>query len=148
MHLVASLPDGSGERELFRPPMKTWVWGTSWARQADLIAFTVGEIFAPAAVVDIWTVHGDGSGARNLTGGRFRNNAFPDLTPDGKEIVFRSNRDGEKSVYLMDSDGTNVRRITSGAGVQSMPSISPAGDLVAFSTFQLPSEQTKQELAR
>src|SRR5207344_199075 len=96
-----------------------------------------GEIFTPEAVVDIWTVHGDGSGARNLTGGRFRNNAFPDLTPDGKEIVFRSNRDGDKSVYLMDADGTNVRRITPGEGVQSMPSISPAGDLVAFSTFQL-----------
>ena len=137
MHLVASRPDGSGERELFRPAEKTWVWGTSWARQADVIAFTVGPIFAPEAVVDIWTVHGDGSGARNLTDGRFRNNAFPDSTPDGRQIVFRSNRDGDKSVYLMDSDGTNVRRITSGDGVQSMPSISPAGDLVVFSTFQL-----------
>ena len=113
MHLVANHPDGSREREVFRPPTSTPVWATSWARRADLIAFTVGPQFAPDdAVVDIWTVHSDGSKATNLTKGRFRNNAFPDLTADGSQLVFRSTRDGNKEIYLMNSDGTTVRRIT------------------------------------
>jgi Tol biopolymer transport system component len=87
--------------------------------------------------VDIWTVRGDGTGARNLTAGKYRNNAFPDITPDGREIVFRSTRDGNRDLYLMRSDGTDVRRIVSGPGTHTMPSISPAADLVVFSTFQL-----------
>jgi TolB protein len=138
--LVVSRFDGPGEREVFRPAKGAEVWGTSWARRADLIAFTVGQPFAPEdAVVDIWTVRSDGSNPTNLTKGQFRNNAFPDLTADGREIVFRSSREGKKDIYLMSSDGTNVRRVTSDPARQlaSMPSISPKGDLVAFSTFQI-----------
>ena len=137
MHLVASRPDGSGERELFRPPTKAWVWVTSWARQADLLAFTVGTIFQEDAGLDIWTIHGDGTGARNLTGGRFHRSAFPDLTADGSRIVFRGEHEGSRSVYTMGADGTEVRRLTPGDGVQSMPAISPAGDLLVYATFRL-----------
>ncbi len=70
----------------------------------------------------------------NLTGGKFRNNAFNDLTADGKEMVFRSTREGNKEIYLMNSDGTNVRRITNNPADDTMPSISPSGDVIAFSS--------------
>ncbi len=139
MHLVVNHLDGSKAGEVFRPSKSATVWATSWARRADLIAFTLGPQFAPDdAVVDIWTVHGDGSNPTNLTQGKFRNNAFPDLTADGSEIVFRSTRDGNKQIYLMNSDGTNVRRITTDPAVDTMPSISPNGDMIAFSSnFQI-----------
>ncbi len=140
MHLVASHFDGSGKREVFAPSTSMRVWATSWARRADLIAFTVGPQFASDdAIVDIWTVRSDGSKATNLTQGRFRNNAFPDLTADGSQIVFRSTRDGNKDIYLMNSDGTNIRQITQDEDVDTMPTISPNGDLIAFSSndFQL-----------
>ncbi len=140
MRLVAHRLEGSGDREVFRPAKAAPVWAMSWARHADLIAFTVGPPFAPEnAVVDIWTVHGDGSAPTNLTKGKFRNNAFPELTADGREIVFRSTRDGKKGIYMMSSDGTNVRRVaTDPAGaLATMPSISPNGDMIAFSTFQI-----------
>jgi TolB protein len=138
--LIASRFDGSREREVFRPAKGAEVWGTSWARRADLIAFVVGPPFGPKdAVVDIWTVHSDGSHATNLTKGKFRNNAFPDLTADGREIVFRSTRDGDKAIYLMNSDGTNASRIAAdpAAFLATMPSISPKGDMIAFSTFKI-----------
>jgi hypothetical protein len=139
-HLVVSRFDGPVERDVFRPAKGSEVWGTSWARHADLIAFTVGPSFAPDdAVVDIWTVHSNGSNPTNLTRGQFRNNAFPDLTADGREIVFRSTRDGKKAIYLMSSDGTNVRRVAADPGEYraTMPSISPNGDMIAFSTFKI-----------
>jgi Tol biopolymer transport system component len=145
--LVASRFDGSREREVFRPAKGAEVWGTTWARRADLIAFTVGQPFGPDdAVVDIWTVHSDGSHATNLTKGKFRNNAFPDLTADGREIVFRSTRDGDKAIYLMNSDGTNVRRVGKdpAKALATMPSISPNGDMIAFSTFQIYLQALKQ----
>lgn len=135
VHLVASAPDGTHPREVFRPPGEINIWATSWSRKADVIAFTTGPEFAPDnAVVDIWTVRADGSGAKNLTNGKFANNAFPDVTADGKQIVFRSTRDGNKEIYLMNSDGTNVRRITNDPANDTMPSISPNGDMIAFTS--------------
>jgi Tol biopolymer transport system component len=134
MSLVISHLDGSGKRQVFRPPTSMPVWATSWARHADLIAFTVGPIFAPDdAVVDIWTVHSDGSHATNLTQGKFRNNSFPELTPEGRQIVFRSTRDGGKNIYIMNADGTDVRRVTNDSKVDTMPTISPSGDVIAYS---------------
>jgi TolB protein len=136
MRLAANDLDGSSMRELFRSGKSGDVWATSWARHANLIAFTTGPQFAPnEAVVDLWTVPGDGSKpATNVTAGKFRNNAFPDLTADGREMVFRSTRDGHKDIYLMNSDGSNVRRITNDTANDTMPSISPNGDMIAFSS--------------
>jgi TolB protein len=135
MHLVINRADGSGEREIFRPTPGASVWATSWARDADLIAFTVGPIFATDdTVVDIWTIHSDGTEGTNVTQGKFKNNAFPDLTADGRQIVFRSTRDGNKEIYLMNSDGTNVRQITHDPSGDTMPAISPRGDLIAFAS--------------
>jgi len=134
--LVVNHLEGPNEREVFRASKNAPVWATSWARRADSIAFTVGPQFAPDdAVVDIWTVHSDGSNPTNLTKGKFRNNAFPDLTADGREIVFRSTRDGNKQIYLMNADGTNMRRITTDPADDTMPSISPNGDMIAFSSY-------------
>lgn len=140
MRLVIHRFDGSEDREIFRPAKAAPVWAMSWARRSDLIAFTVGPIFASEdAAVDVWTVHSDGSFPTNLTQGKSRNNAFPDLTADGREIVFRSTRDGKKGIYLMNSDGTNARRVATdpAGGNATMPSISPNGDMIAFSTFQI-----------
>ena len=149
-HLVVSRFDGSREREVFRPPNGEPVWATSWARAADRIAFAVGQPFGPDdAVVDIWTAHSDGSNATNLTGGRFRNNAFPDLSADGRQIVFRSTRKGNKAIYLMNSDGSETRRVASNpdGGNATMPTISPSGDMVAFSTFQIQLQPLKNGFA-
>jgi TolB protein len=138
--LVVSRFDGSREREVFRPPPGQEVWATSWARRADRIAFAVGQPFsADDAVVDVWTARSDGSHPRNLTGGTQRNNTFPDLSADGSQIVFRSTRDGRKAIYLMSSDGTRVRRVATDPNdyVATMPSISPGGDMIVFSTYKL-----------
>ncbi len=136
MRLMINHLDGSNAREIFRPGKIDNVWATSWARRADLIAFTTGPQFAPDdAIVDLWIVRADGSkSATNLTAGKFRNNAFPDLTADGRDMVFRSTRDGNKEIYLMNSDGTNVRRMTNDPADDTMPSISPKGDMIAFSS--------------
>jgi Tol biopolymer transport system component len=136
MRLMINHLDGSNAREIFRPSKIDNVWATSWARRADLIAFTTGPQFAPAdAIVDLWTISASASKrATNLTAGKFRNNAFPDLTADGREMVFRSTRDGNKEIYLMNSDGSNVRRITNDLADDTMPSISPNGDMIAFSS--------------
>lgn len=40
--------------------------------------------------------------------------ASPCFSPDGKLIAFSSTRDGEESIYIIDRDGSNLRKITEG----------------------------------
>ena len=48
------------------------------------------------------------------------------LSPDGQQVAFDSDRDGERGVYLAKPDGTAVRRV-SGEGYAAMPRWSPDG---------------------
>jgi Tol biopolymer transport system component len=95
----------------------------------------VGPTFAPpSATVDIWKLRPDGSGAVNLTGGAAANNGFPYFSPDGRQIVFRSGRDGNHELYLMNADGTGLRRLTHHQATDTMPAFSPDGKQVAFTS--------------
>jgi TolB protein len=52
-------------------------------------------------------------------------------SPDGTQIAFDSDRDGERAVYVAGSDGQHVRRV-SGEGFAAVPSWSPDGRQLAF----------------
>ena len=56
----------------------------------------------------------------------------PSYSPDGKRIVFNSDRGGAQQLYVMDADGNNVRRISYGDGRYATPVWSPRGDIIAF----------------
>ncbi len=58
-------------------------------------------------------------------------NVRPAWSPDEKQIAFQSNRDGPYHIYVMDADGTNARRITSGDADDRHPAWSPDGRFVA-----------------
>ncbi len=47
------------------------------------------------------------------------------VSPDGKMIVFTSDRSGDLELYIMDIDGKNVRQITSGLGYDGGAFFSP-----------------------
>lgn len=59
------------------------------------------------------------------------NNYHVRLSPDGQSIVFDSDRDGVRGVYIATHEGKNVRRI-SGEGYAAVPSWSPDGGRLAF----------------
>lgn len=56
----------------------------------------------------------------------------PSYSPDGRQIVFTSDRGGRAQIYVMNADGSNQRRISFGDGIYSTPVWSPRGDLIAF----------------
>ncbi len=59
-------------------------------------------------------------------------NAYPDWSPDGKRIVFQSNRSGKFQIYVMNADGTNVVRLTANESVDVGPHFSPDGSKIVF----------------
>ncbi len=53
-------------------------------------------------------------------------------SPDGKQIVFTSFRDGNAEIYIMDADGKNARRITNKPGYDGGPFFSPDGKKLIY----------------
>ncbi|MGA7326135.1 MAG: Tol-Pal system beta propeller repeat protein TolB [Rhodomicrobium sp.] len=57
----------------------------------------------------------------------------PCYSPDGRAIVFESDREGgHQQLFIMNADGSAPRRISFGEGSYSTPVWSPRGDLIAF----------------
>ena len=53
-------------------------------------------------------------------------------SPDGRQIVFTSFRDGDPEIYLMDADGKNPRRVTRIKGYDGGPFFSPDGKKLVY----------------
>jgi Tol biopolymer transport system component len=141
VRLVISKLDGSARRTVFdRGKAKGYrgefsAWGPSWSADGQWLAFNVGAPFAgDSENVDIWKSRPDGSQAVNLTSNSPANDALPDFSPDGRRIVFRSGRDGDDEIYVMNADGTDQRRLTRHVGTDTMPAFSSAGDRIAFTS--------------
>ena len=58
----------------------------------------------------------------------------PNFSPDGKRIVFSSNRSGHWEIWVCDSDGQNSVQLTSFGGpyITGTPRWSPDGESIAF----------------
>lgn len=94
------------------------------------IAFT-SDRESPGGALNIWTMNEDGSDLRQLTRDA-GNNFSPSWSPDGRQIVFVSTRDGGQDLYVMDADGSNLRAITRDANDDNWPRWSPDGTMIAF----------------
>jgi TolB protein len=64
---------------------------------------------------DVYTARPDGSDLRRLTS-RVGYDAEATISPDGRTIVFTSDRDGDLDIYAMNADGSNVLRLTTEPG--------------------------------
>lgn len=64
---------------------------------------------------DIFKIQPDGKHNTRLTQNVWEWDKHPSWSPDGARIVFWSNRDGRKQLYIMNADGTDVRNISGNA---------------------------------
>lgn len=71
--------------------------------------------------------------------GRF--NASPRFSPNGKEIVFSSWLDNRFDLFRIDSDGTNLVRLTKNFGSNEEPSFSPDGQFIVFTSQRVLSKK-------
>ncbi|HDN78910.1 MAG TPA: hypothetical protein ENG33_00425, partial [Chloroflexi bacterium] len=58
--------------------------------------------------------------------------AAPEASPDGKMVAFMSRRDGNWEIYVVKSDGSDLRRLTDNPAIDGLPTWSPDGRYIAF----------------
>ncbi|MDX2037524.1 MAG: hypothetical protein SFX72_12805 [Isosphaeraceae bacterium] len=81
--------------------------------------------------MDIFTADLDGKDLVRLTDAPGYD-AEGSWSPDGKEIIFTSFRDGNAEIYIMNADGSNPRRITKAPGYDGGPFFSPDGKKIIY----------------
>lgn len=57
---------------------------------------------------------------------------YPAWSPDGKKIVFTSDRSGNFDIWVMDADGSSQKQLTINQELDSHPAWSPDGKNIAF----------------
>jgi Tol biopolymer transport system component len=86
----------------------------------------------------IYVINSDGSNLKRLT---FPRKGYyddrPDWSPDGTKIVFNSGKGGDDNwadwdIYVMDSDGGNIKKLTDNPAQDFSPCWSPDGSKIAF----------------
>jgi transcriptional regulator with XRE-family HTH domain len=109
--------DGAVYSPTFAADGKTMFYHTKTASRSALMR---ADTNADGVVLRVMPVVADD--ARNF-------HARP--SPDGTHIAFDSDRDGERAVYVADTDGGHARRV-SGKGYAAVPSWSPDGRSLVF----------------
>ena len=138
--------DGSGLTRLTSGPGDKSV--SDWS--PDGRRFLAGQNWHDAPQegnADVYVINVDGTGPRNLTNNAAALDGQGRWSPDGKRIVFTSNRaqleefgpanphnwpEGGLDIYVMDADGGNVTRLTDHPENDIMPFWSPDGKWISF----------------
>lgn len=94
--------------------------------RGDLVVFTS---LRDGPRPQVYLRAGDESVRRLTTG---RDAGHPQLSPDLRSVVFDSAEDGQHDLWLVDVDGTGLRRLTATPDNETWPTFSPDGEQVAF----------------
>jgi len=84
----------------------------AWSPDGTKIAYSYSSFSEHRGYdVDVYVMNADGSGKTNLTNDRAIASQ-PQWSPDGTQIAFTSDRDGDSEIYTMDADGSEVAQVT------------------------------------
>lgn len=130
-HLYSANADGSNVRQLDRFPgdKQTPNWAPNGRRLA--VRWVPSDYDNPTPLL---VLASDGSIAVNLTKRTGLAGWSPSWSPDGKRLVTaaRTKFDRTEGLYVMNSDGTNARRITPPGREAQYASWSPSAEKIAF----------------
>ena len=132
--------DASGAIRAGKIGRATITAATSWGVSAKLDVFVTGDLLLASnrgGTVGIWQARLSSPDALLPVLADSTANLQPAWSPDRTRIAFSSNRgdrDGNFDLFVMDADGTNIRRLTTERGSDGEPAWTPAGDSIVFSS--------------
>ena len=108
----------------------------AWSPDNQVIAYTSYRPSGPQGFgtfqdVILSFIH-TGQRATPTSGSPQNQNYLPAWSPDGSKIAFTSNRDGNPEIYIMNRDGSGVRRMTNHPSIDVNPTWSPTGNQIAW----------------
>ncbi len=103
------------------------------------VAYVVGKVEKAENFVntDIWLLPTGGGEPKQLTNG-LRHDRHPRWSPDGKSIVFESNRGGAFQLFVISVEGGEARQLTTISTEATQPVWSPDGKRIAFVSAVFP----------
>lgn len=129
--------DGSEETRL--TDRTVWEGNPVWSPDRCRIAYVAetdpDNAFDKNTLQDIYVMDAKGGNRIRLTNSE-DNDREPDWSPDGKQIVFMSERDKNREIYIMSVKGTNQKRLTRSKADDEHPHWSPGNDGIIFSTHR------------
>jgi dipeptidyl aminopeptidase/acylaminoacyl peptidase len=81
---------------------------------------------------EIWTANRDGSQQERITPAGFGAADSPRWSPDGRRILFNAFDNNNNDIYVINPDGSGLRRLTSHPAGDKAPAWSPDGRTVYF----------------
>ncbi len=93
--------------------------------------YTKGYVWAIYPDYDIYTAKNNGKDIKKLTDSPGYD-AEATVSPDGKKIIFTSERDGDLELYSMDADGKNIKRLTNELGYDGGAFYSPDSQKIVY----------------
>ena len=103
----------------------------AWAPDGRAIGYTSWLSGFPEVIVSHLY---EGRMSRPANGNDEDHNFLPAYSPDGSQIAFMSNRDDNTDLYVVNVDGTGLRRITNHPAIDVSPTWSPNGQQIAFTS--------------
>jgi Tol biopolymer transport system component len=129
--LALAFLDGAEARDLTRSDVGTQWSSPQWSPAGDAL---VASRFLPGGRLDIVRVDPVSGAVVTLTEDRARD-VEPAWTPDGRSVIFRSDRDGTSNLYSLRLADGALSRVTNVLGGAFMPDVSPSGREIAFASY-------------
>lgn len=93
--------------------------------------FSKGYVWAIYPDYDIYVASSNGANIKKLTDSPGYD-AEATVSPDGKTIIFTSERDGDLELYSMDTNGKNIKRLTNEPGYDGGAFFSPDSKMIVY----------------
>ena len=111
----------------------------AWSPDRNSIAYTSYRSDFPDILIQF--IYEGRVPFKPAAGSSEKQNFLPAWSPDGTQLAFTSNRDHNSEIYVVNRDGTNLRRLTNHPSIDVTPTWSPTGNQIAFTSDRTGSPQ-------
>jgi len=116
--------DGSNQNRLTNSPNTDE--HPDWSRNDEIVFSSSSELF----IIGV-----DGSNLRAIStddGATAQTGIFPSWAPNATQIVFTSEQDGNREIYVVNADGSGLTNLTNSSVEDMQPAWSPDGNRIVF----------------